>query len=181
MMRKILLWLVFGLLLFAGGGGDLMGQTFRGKTSNTGGVQPSQLVGGKVLVFTKGPGKRTIYAIGSEMKVKMINGLKVEGRLQAVRDTGFILGNKMITYDSLEAYYVPMRICLLVGTALCVAGGGYMLLDGFNGLTNHKKPPFHVEALAVGIPMLAAGAAILPFKQVKRSTSVWRPLPMDLW
>lgn len=158
-----------------------MGQTFRGKTSNTGGVQPSQLVGGKVLVFTKGPGKRTIYAIGSEMKVKMINGLKVEGRLQAVWDTGFILGNKMITYDSLEAYYVPMRICLLVGTALCVAGGGYMLLDGFNGLTNHKKPPFHVEALAVGIPMLAAGAAILPFKQVKRSTSVWRPLPMDLW
>ena len=181
MMRNILLWLVFGLLLFAGGGGDLMGQTFRGKTSNTGGVQPSQLVGGKVLVFTKGPGKRTIYAIGSEMKVKMINGLKVEGRLQAVRDTGFILGNKMITYDSLEAYYVPMRICLLVGTALCVAGGGYMLLDGFNGLTNHKKPPFHVEALAVGIPMLAAGAVILPFKQVKRSTSVWRPLPMDLW
>ena len=110
-----------------------MGQTIRGKQGNTGGMQSSQLVGGKVLVFTKGPGKRTIYAIGSEMKVKMINGLKVEGRLQA------------------------------------------------NGLTNHKDPPFHVEALAVGIPMLAAGAAILPFKQVKRRTSVWRPLPMDLW
>ena len=180
-MRKILLWLICGLLLFAGRGGELMGQTIRGKQGNTGGMQSSQLVGGKVLVFTKGPGKRTIYAIGSEMKVKMINGLKVEGRLQAVRDTGFILGNKMITYDSLEAYYVPMRICLLVGTALCVGGGGYMLLDGFNGLTNHKDPPFHVEALAVGIPMLAAGAAILPFKQVKRRTSVWRPLPMDLW
>ena len=86
-----------------------MGQTIRGKQGNTGGMQSSQLVGGKVLVFTKGPGKRTIYAIGSEMKVKMINGLKVEGRLQAVRDTGFILGNKMITYDSLEAYYVPCR------------------------------------------------------------------------
>ena len=173
--------LVCSLLLFCGGAGELAGQTIRGKRGNTGGVQSSQLIGGKVLAFTKGPGKRTIYAIGSEMKVKMINGLKVEGRLQATRDTGFVLGNRMITYDSLEAYYVPMRICLLVGSALCVAGGGYMLLDGFNGLTNHKKPPFHVEALATGIPMLAAGAAVLPFKQVKRRTSVWRPLPMDLW
>lgn len=173
--------LVCSLLLFCGGAGELAGQTIRGKRGNTGGVQSSQLIGGKVLAFTKGPGKRTIYAIGSEMKVKMINGLKVEGRLQAIRDTGFVLGNRMITYDSLEAYYVPMRICLLVGSALCVAGGGYMLLDGFNGLTNHKKPPFHVEALVTGIPMLAAGAAVLPFKQVKRRTSVWRPLPMDLW
>ncbi len=177
----ILFLLVCSLLLFCGGAGELAGQTIRGKRGNTGGVQSSQLIGGKVLAFTKGPGKRTIYAIGSEMKVKMINGLKVEGRLQAIRDTGFVLGNRMITYDSLEAYYVPMRICLLVGSALCVAGGGYMLLDGFNGLTNHKKPPFHVEALATGIPMLAAGAAVLPFKQVKRRTSVWRPLPMDLW
>ena len=44
-----------------------MGQTIRGKQGNTGGMQSSQLVGGKVLVFTKGPGKRTIFAIGSEM------------------------------------------------------------------------------------------------------------------
>lgn len=145
------------------------------------GVESSQLTGGRVLAFVKGSGKRNIYVSGSALKVKMLDGRKYSGRINIVRDTDFYLSGKRIVIDSIQAYYVPMRTCLIVGTALCVAGGGYMALDGFNGLINKKKPAFHTEALAVGIPMLAAGAATLPFKEVKRRTSVWRPKVMEFF
>lgn len=149
------------------------------KTSR--GIESAQLTGGRVLAFVKGSGKRNIYVPGSPLKVKMLDGKKYSGRINIVRDTDFYLSGKRIVIDSIQAYYVPMRACLIVGTALCVAGGGYMVLDGFNGLVNKKKPAFHTEALAVGIPMAAAGAAILPFQQVKRRTSVWRPRVMEFY
>ena len=173
---------LIGLLSFfflLGSPDGLQAQWKRPRSSR--GLESSQLTGGRVLAFVKAPGKRNIYAIGSPMKVKLIDGRKVEGRLFAIYDTAFVLGTQKITYDSLEAYYVPMRVCLITGSALCIAGGGYLVLDAFNGLTNQKKPFFHVEALVTGIPLLAAGAAILPFKEVKRKVKVWRPLPMDLW
>lgn len=145
------------------------------------GVESSQLTGGRVLSFSKGPGKRVLYTVGSQLKVQLHTGEKVYGRVNAVRDTDFIVAGRIVALDSVKAYYVPMRVCLLVGSALCIAGGGYMVLDGFNGLVNKKKPAFHVEALAAGIPMVAAGAAIIPFKEVKRKTRVWKPSCLELW
>lgn len=145
------------------------------------GVESSQLTGGRVLSFSKGPGKRVLYAAGSQLKVQLHTGEKISGRVNAVRDTDFILAGRIVALDSVSAYFVPMRVCLMVGSALCIAGGGYMVLDGFNGLVNKKKPAFHVEALAVGIPMIAAGAAMIPFKEIKRKTKVWKPACLELW
>lgn len=149
--------------------------------SNGGPADPTAMAGGRVLSFSKGPGKRTVYSVGSPLKVKLIDGRKFSGRVSVVRDTDFYLSGQRITLDSVAAYYVPMRMCLLVGSALCIAGGGYIILDGFNGLINNKKPAFHKEALTVGLPIAAAGAVILPFKEVKRRTKVWRPQILELW
>ncbi len=148
------------------------------------GLEASSLTGGKVICFTKGPGKRTLYSVGSQLKVKLISGIKVSGRVNIVYDTGFVLAGRMVSYDSIAAYYVPMRVGLYVGTALCVAGGGYVLLAGLNtgfGLMMGKKKKFPMEALEVGLPILAAGGVLLPFREVKRRTSVWHVRTMDIW
>lgn len=147
------------------------------------GMDASLLTGGKVVCFSKGPGKRTLYVAGSQLKVKLLNGTKVAGRVNVVQDTGFMLAGRMISYDSIAAYYVPMRVGIYAGTALCVAGGGYILMEGLNtgfGLMMGKKKKFHMEALEVGLPILAVGAALIPFREVKRRTSVWRVRTLDL-
>lgn len=168
----ILLWLCLS---------PVSAQVLNQRQGSSRGVASSQLTSGRVLSFSKGPGKRVLYAAGSQLKVQLLSGEKLSGRLQAVRDTDFIIGGRAVALDSLKAYYVPMRTCLIVGTALCVGGGGYMLLDGFNGLINGKQPAFHMEALAVGLPAIGAGAVLLPFREVKRKTAVWKPACLELW
>ena len=44
-----------------------------------------------------------------------------------------------------------------------------------------KKKKFPMEALEVGLPILAAGGVLLPFREVKRRTSVWHVRTMDIW
>ena len=181
MAQKKLSWLI-SFCLLSGMFVPVSGQTFR--TAGSRGVESSLLVGGKVVCFVKGPGRRTLYAEGSTLKVKLLDGKKVAGRISLVQDTGFVLSGRAIAYDSIKAYYVPTRVGLFLGSALCIAGGGYVLLEGLNtgfGLMMGKNKRFHMEALEVGLPILAVGGALIPLREVKRRTIVWRPRTMDLW
>lgn len=140
----------------------------------TAGVSSDQVVmGDKVLAFIKGPSRRTLYKEGAVLKIKTTDGRKVQGYINRIGDTAVMINGLDYRYERIAAYYVPLRACTIVGTALCVAGGGYLLLDGVNGAITRRKPVFHVEALATGIPLAAAGGVGLAFKEVKRRTDRW--------
>lgn len=139
------------------------------------GVPADQVTGGdRVLAFVKGASRRTLYKEGAVLKIKTIDRRKVQGYINRIGDTAVMINGIDYRYDRIAAYYVPFRICTIMGSALCIAGGGYMLLDGINGAITHKQPVFHTEALAAGIPLMAAGGVVLAFKEVKRNTDKWR-------
>lgn len=139
------------------------------------GIDPGQItMGTKVLAFVKGPTKKTLYTLGSYVHIKSAGKGKIKGYISRIGDTAVMIDGIAYPYRDIEAYYVPMRLCTIFGSALCIAGGGYILLDGINGAINNKKPALHVEALAAGIPMAAAGGILLAFGKVKRSTEKWR-------
>lgn len=139
------------------------------------GLPADQVAGGdRVLAFVKGASRRTLYKEGAALKIKTTDGRKVQGYINRIGDTAVMINGIDYRYERIAAYYVPFRLCTIMGSALCVAGGGYLLLDGINGAINRKRPVFHVEALATGIPLAAAGGVVLAFKEVKRSTGKWR-------
>lgn len=144
-------------------------------TVYTAGVPADQVTGGdRVLAFVKGASRRTLYKEGAVLKIKTTDRRKVTGYINRIGDTAVMINGIDYRYDRIAAYYVPFRICTIAGSALCIAGGGYLLLDGVNGAINGKHPVFHVEALSAGIPMAAAGGVLLAFKEVRRSTDRWR-------
>lgn len=130
--------------------------------------------GDRVLAFVKGPSRRTLYKEGSYLKIMTADRRKVQGYINRITDTAVMINGLNYRYERIAAYYVPLRACTIAGTALCVAGGGYLLLDGVNGAINRRQPAFHVEALSVGIPLAAAGGVTLAFKEIKRRTAHWR-------
>lgn len=139
------------------------------------GLPADQVAGGdRVLAFVKGASRRTLYKEGAPLKIKTTDGRKVQGYINRIGDTAVMINGLDYRYERIAAYYVPFRLCTIMGSALCVAGGGYLLLDGVNGAINGKRPVFHVEALATGIPLAAAGGVVLAFKEVRRSTDKWR-------
>lgn len=139
------------------------------------GLPADQVAGGdRVLAFVKGASRRTLYKEGAVLKIKTTDGGKVQGYINRIGDTAVMINGIDYRYDRIAAYYVPFRICTLMGSALCIAGGGYLLLDGINGAINRRQPVFHVEALSAGIPLAAAGGVVLAFKEVRRSTDKWR-------
>lgn len=144
-------------------------------TALTAGIPADQVAGGdRVLAFVKGASRRTLYKEGAPLKIQTTDGRKVQGYINRIGDTAVMINGLDYRYDRIAAYYVPFRLCTIMGSALCVAGGGYLLLDGVNGAINGKRPVFHVEALATGIPLAAAGGVVLAFKEVKRRTDKWR-------
>ncbi|MDE7149055.1 MAG: hypothetical protein K2O01_01390 [Bacteroidales bacterium] len=139
------------------------------------GTPADQVAGGdRVLAFVKGASRRTLYKEGAVLKIKTVDNRKVQGYINRIGDTAVMINGIDYRYDRIAAYYVPFRICTLMGSALCIAGGGYLLLDGINGAINRRQPVFHVEALSAGIPLAAAGGVVLAFKEVRRSTDKWR-------
>lgn len=138
------------------------------------------LSGNRVLCFTKKANMRNIYAVGSSIKIQLTNKEKVSGNINLINDTAIVIRGRYYNYDKIAAYYVPMRTARFLGTAFFIAGGGCILVDGINGIIKNHSPIFNVESFAVGIPLIAAGGVLFAFKDVKRKTSVWKLLVMDL-
>ncbi len=144
-------------------------------TAYSAGIPAEEVAGGdRVLAFVKGASRRTLYKEGAVLKIKTTDRQKVQGYINRIGDTAVMINGVDYRYDRIAAYYVPFRICTIMGSALCIAGGGYMLLDGINGAITRKQPVFHTGALAAGIPLMAAGGVVRGFKEVKRNTEKWR-------
>lgn len=135
----------------------------------------------KVLVFSKNASKRSSYYIGSTLKIKTVQGQKIQGRINYLNDSLLILSGQRIPLKNIAFYYKPMNTCLILGSAAGAAGAGYIILDAANNAIADIKPTTTAQTWIVGGSLLAAAAALLPFKEVKRKTTVWRPqvLSMD--
>ncbi|MEG2238477.1 MAG: hypothetical protein RRX93_03505 [Bacteroidales bacterium] len=180
-LKRVLIFIFFPLFGIAFSLDTTQAQTIKPVIRGGSGVETQSLTNGKVLAFSKGPTRRNVYMQGSYLHIQLYSKKKVKGYVNIINDTAVMIGGRYYAYDSIMAYFVPMRLCLIFGSALCIAGGGYMLLDGINGAINGKHPVFHTEALAVGIPLFVAGAAMVPFKEVKRKTSKWKLKMLDLY
>ncbi|MEG1572189.1 MAG: hypothetical protein RSC04_05675 [Bacteroidales bacterium] len=169
-MKTILLLLVSFFLISCANG---YAQTFDNRS-----LKEGQVI--KVLVFSKNASKRSMYSIGSTLKIKTVQGQKIKGSLNYINDTMLIIAGQRILIKNIVSYYKSLSTCLVLGSASAVAGAGYIVLDAINNGINDRHPTTSAQTWIVGGSFLAAAAVLLPFKEVQRKTSVWRPKILNI-
>lgn len=116
----------------------------------------------KILAFDKsGKVKRVKYYEHEFIRLKLLNGAKIQGEISIIKENSFVIDLKEVMLDSVAKVYNTQRYYGLniVGKVMLIAGVGYFPLDTFNRLINNDDPlvsgnSAEISAMFLGIGLL---------------------------
>ncbi len=156
MKQKVL---VLGLLL-------LMGCSFQAQAQ-------------KILVLDKrGKVKRLRYYEGEWIKLKLLSGQLLMGKIAQLSDSSFRVSGHLVRLDSVKRVYNTQKLLglKLTGAILSTAGVIYFPLDSFNRIINDDSPVFNESSAKVSGLLLGAGLICIGISNKSYKISKKRPL-----
>ncbi len=136
----------------------------------------------KILVVEK-PGtiNNIKYTVGSTIKIKTIEGLRIDGHIILITDTTVVINYFTIKIRDIKNVYANRRL-LQDFSALGITGGiAYTSIDALNGFINNDTPILRKNALKISGVMLGAGIIFKLFdtKKLKINNKDWRIKILD--
>lgn len=135
----------------------------------------------KIVAFDKrGKVKRVKYYEHEFIRLKMLNGAKVQGEISAIKENSFIVDLQEVRLDSVAKVYNTQRYYgfSILGRAALVAGAGYFPLDAFNKLINNDDPI--VSGQSAGISGVFLGVGFLSMAIVNKGYKISDKRPLKI-
>ena len=133
----------------------------------------------KIVAFDKrGKVKRIKYYEHEFIRLKMLNGSRVQGEISTIKDSSFVVGLKEVPLDSVAIVYNTQKLYGLnvVGKVFIIAGIAYFPIDTFNRLINDDDPLVSGKSAAISGAFLGAGLISSLFVNKGYKISEKRPL-----
>ncbi len=122
-----------------------------------------------ILVVEK-PGKvnNIKYRVGERIELKTINGERIKGIINQIRDTAVVVNYYMVKNSDIKNIYTLRRLVSAFSFVGIEGGLGYVVIDGFNGLINNESPIIANSTLKTGGIMFGAGILLRSIAKRKR-------------
>ncbi len=134
---------------------------------------------GKIVIVEKVAKQRMVYMKGSEIKLKMKNGDKVQGIIFEISDSLLRVANKRIALEDVKIVYVERYWAKLAGNLFMIAGGGYVGIEALNNAIAGTSPLVGNDALIVGASMFSGGLLARCFITKKLHIGKWSIKVLD--
>jgi len=123
-----------------------------------------------ILVIEKpGTVKNIKFRSGDRIELKTLNGEKIKGIINQIRDTAIVVNYYLININEISKIYSFRRLISAFSFAGIEGGLGYVVIDGFNSLINNERPIIRNSTLKTGGIMFGAGLLLKSLSKRKRS------------
>lgn len=121
------------------------------------------------------------YRVGERIELRTINGQKVKGIINQIRDTAIVVNYYLVMNNEIKSIYTRRHIISAFSHVGIKGGLGYVSIDGFNNLINNESPVFRKSALEIGGIMFGAGVLLKSISKRKRNINNenWRIKVLD--
>jgi hypothetical protein len=120
----------------------------------------------------RGKVKRIHFYAGDHIKIKLLSKEKIDGRIDAIYDSSFIISGRKIDLLDVDRVFSTRKGIRFLGGALIVSGAFFFSLDAINNILNYNARGYVISNSVWAPSAIAVGSGLILYYFSMRRTKV---------